>query len=254
METNKLFSLQGRFSTIQRKADGSLDNTTKTWLGNVKEASIEMSVDKETMKESFSGQRADYGTIITGKTFSLNMTLTEWLPEPLALSLYAKEVKVDAKTIADEEFPTVVDGNTVVLDGYFISDLIIKDSTATPVTLKEGVDYEIVSDISGDIKILNTKTFKQPFKASYKSSEATALYPFANIQPPERCLVFEGINTLTGKNTYIEMYRVQFDPTSNFGLINETFGELPLTGTLLIDSQKTGKDQLSGYMQVLTME
>lgn len=140
------------------------------------------------------------------------------------------------------------------MDGYFISDLIIKDSAATPATLKESVDYEIVSDLSGDIKILNTKSLKQPLKASYKSSEATALYPFANIQPPERCLVFEGINTLTGKNTYIEMYRVQFDPTNNVELINETFGGLPLTGTLLIDQQKTGKDQFSGYMQVITGE
>lgn len=252
--TNSLFSLQGRFSTVKRKKDGSLDLSTKTWLGNVEEATLEVSVDKEEKKESFSGQRGVYGTIITGKTITLNMTLDEWLPEVLALSLYGKQLSIKSKNIKDEIFPTVSVDERIQLDNLFISDLTITDSAPTPQTLVEGKDYEVVSYTSGDIKIIDPATFTQPFKASYTSSDATSLAIFSEVQAPERFLIFEGIDTQNNKEVYAELYRVQFDPTSSFGLINESFGTLPLSGSLLIDSARLTNDELGGYARIVTKE
>lgn len=250
MAGNNLFSLQGKFSTVQRDANNKIDLRTKAWLGNVSEATLEISVDKEDKKESFSGQRGIYGTIITGKTVTLNMTLDEWLPEALALGLFAKQVDIPSKTVTAEEFPTgLVMGDVIKLDGLFVSDVEVMDSTAN--ILVPGEDYEVSSSTSGEIKILKTIT-DQPLSASYKTANAESLAFLSEVQAPERFLIFEGIDTLNNKNVYLELYRVQFEPTNSFGLINESFGSLPLVGTLLIDSERMEDTLLGGYARIVT--
>lgn len=252
MATNRLFSLQGSFYTLKRKADNSLDLASKTWLGNVSTATIEISVDKEEKKESFSGNRGLYGTLITGKTATLNMTLDEWTQEGLALGLYGQEITIPAKTITGEVFPGVADGEIITLDNLFISDLVIKDSASTPIELKLGVHYTVESTTSATIKLLDVTTLSQPLKADYKAAETSSIAIFSNVQAPERFLMFEGVDTLSGNKVHAELYRVQFDPTSSFGLIDDSFGALELTGNLLIDSERMDDSMLGGYARIVT--
>ncbi len=249
---NNLFSLQGKFFTVQRDKNNAVDLKTKTWLGNVEEATLEIAVEKEDKKESFSGQRGIYGTIITEKTVTLNMTLDEWLPEVLALGLFSKQVDVPSKTVTSEAFPSGLTKDDVVsLDGLFVSEVILTDSDSK--VLVEGEDYIVSSTTAGEIKLLKAIA-AQPVTASYKTADTTSLAFLSEVQAPERFLIFEGIDTQNNKSVYLELYRVQFEPTSSFGLINESFGTLPLVGTLLIDSERLDNSLLGGYARIVTKE
>lgn len=250
--TNNLFSFQGKIFTAKRNDKGEVDYSTKVWLGNAKEATVEISVDKEDLNESFSGNRALYGSLITKKSGTLNLNLTEWTPESLALGLFAKQVKIASKTVTKEEFPSgLAVGDIIKLDGLFVSEVEIKDGASK--ALVEGQDYEVVSSTSGEIKILKAIA-SQPLSAAYKTSDINSLAFLSEVQAPERFVIFEGVDTINGKKVYMELYRVQFDPVDSLGLINESFGELAIKGSLLVDSERLNDSLLGGYARIVTKE
>jgi hypothetical protein len=54
-------------------------------------------------------------------------------------------------------------------------------------------------------------------------------------------LIFDGLNEAeTDKAVIIRVYRVKWSPTSGLGFIGDDFGELPLEGSVLVDSTKVG--------------
>ncbi len=70
-----LISLQGAIRIGTRLVTGKPG--PMYFCGNVPEATINLQSDSETVKESFSGSRLPYGTIDTGQSGTLNMTMNE---------------------------------------------------------------------------------------------------------------------------------------------------------------------------------
>lgn len=244
---SELFSLQGKVYTATRDAvTGKASN--HIWLGNVPEAKLELSTETSDKFESFSGNRLLYGSLQKSKSANFSATLDEWLPESLALGLYGTKANVTTASITAEAFPTgLVVGSRVQLSKKFASAIVVKDSTGSPLTLTLNTHYKIVSATAGIIEILNLASFVQPFKADYTHADATRLVMFSNVTPPQRYIVFDGINTVTGDKTVIELYRVQFDPVKDFGLINEDWGGFSLTGKALYDEVNDLDPVLGGF-------
>jgi hypothetical protein len=248
---SELFSLQGSFYSAIRNATTGKPGKM-TWLGNASVASLAIAVEKSDKNESFSGSRGLYGSLITAKSGTLNITLDEFLVENLALGLHSTPVAIVSGTVSAEELPTgLVANDEVQLDKRFISSLVLTDSNASPVTLVEGTHYEVVSAAGGIIKIIDPATLTQPFDAAYSYAAADSLAIFANATPPERWIFFDGINTVTGDKVILDLFRVQFDPVSDFGLINEDWGGLALTGTLLLDPVNLKNSNLGGYGRMM---
>ena len=246
-----LYSLQGKiYSAVRSATTGQRGELT--WMGNAGTATLAIAVEKSDKNESFSGARGLYGSLITAKNGTLNMTLDEFTVENLSLALHSTRVAVAAGTVTAETLPdALVAGDEVQLDQRFISDLVLTDSAVGPATLVEGTHYEVISAAGGVIKILDVAALTQPFKAAYAHAAADSLAIFAQATPPERWIYFDGINTVTGEKVLIDLYRVQFDPVTDFGLINEDWGGLQLTGSLLVDPINLNNSNLGGYGRLM---
>jgi len=248
---SELVSIQGSFYSAIRNATTGKPGK-RTWLGNASVASLAISVNKSDKNESFSGSRGLYGSLITGKSGTLNITLDEFLVENLALALHSTPVAIASGTVTGEALPTgLLAGDEVQLDKRFTSGLVLTDANVTPATLVEGTDYEVVSAAGGILKILDPTGLTQPFEADYSYAAADSLAIFANSTPPERWIFFDGINTVTGDKVILDLYRVQFDPVSDFALINDDWGGLQLTGTLLLDAINLKNSNLGGYGRMM---
>lgn len=248
---SELYSLQGSFfSAVRDPATGKPGK--RTWLGNASAATLAISVNKSDKNESFGGSRGLYGSLITRKGGTLNITLDEFLVENLALALHSTPVTIASGTVTGEVLPTgLVANDEVQLDQRFISSLVLTDSNASPVTLVEGTHYEILSAAGGIVKIISPASLTQPFEAAYSYAAADSLAIFANATPPERWIFFDGINTVTKEKVIIDLFRVQFDPVGDFALINEDWGGLALTGALLLDPINFKNGDLGGYGRMM---
>lgn len=247
---SELFSLQGKLYAATRDAvTGKASN--HIWLGNVPEAKLELTTEKSDKFESFSGNRLLYGSLQKSKGVSFSATLDEFLPENIALGLYGSKSDVATGTVTAEAFPSgLVAGNRVQLANKFATSIVVKDSTGSPLTLALNTNYKVISAAAGIIEIVLPTGFVQPFKADYTKGDASRVVMFSNVTPPQRYIVFDGINTVTGDKWIVELYRIQFDPIKDFGLINEDWGGLQLSGNALYDEVNDLDALLGGFGRV----
>lgn len=242
---SELISLQGSIYAATRNTVTGKPGK-RTWLGNASSASLKLAVDKSDKTETFSGVRGIYGSLVKAKSATFEASLDEFLPENLALALHGSVVAVTASTVASEAFPTgLLVGDEVQLANRFVSSVVLKDSTGSPVTV-DAADYE-VNATAGYIKLLDVSGYTQPFTAAYSYAAADNLALFSNVAPPERWITFDGINTVTGKKIVLDLFRVQFDPVADFGLINDDWGGLQLSGSCLLDAINLNNSNMGGY-------
>ena len=64
---------------------------------------------------------------------------------------------------------------------------------------------------------------------------------------PERFLYLDGTNSLDNAPVQVRLYRVQFNPVSNLGLIHESFGQFELTASVLFDAEAAADPLLGGF-------
>lgn len=249
----ELFSLQGKIYTAVRDAVTGKPGLLQTWLGNVSNASIALTTDKSDKFESFSGNRLLYGSLQKSKSATLTMTLDEWLPSSLLLALYGTNTAITGTTVTNEVFPSgLVVGNQVRLAHQFVSSVVVHDSTGSPLTLTPGTDYVIDSVTQGLIRIVNLGSYVQPFKANYTYASASLLTMFTVAKPPERYVIFDGVNTNTGEPIIAELYRAQFDPAKELGLIDADWGSFDMSATCLYDSINAIDATLGGFGRLIT--
>jgi len=250
--SNQLFSLQGKVYTALR--DGTTGKPGKlTWLGNVEKAEVALSPNISDKYESFSGQRLLYGRLMKERKADLNMTVTEFHWENLVLSLYGTKASVAGGTVAGPEtFPAgLLVGDAVQLAQSAVSALVITDSTGSPITLVAGTDYIQNGNV---VTILNVTALVQPFKAAYTYATTEVIEMMSQVTPPERYVVFDGVNTFTGDLVHVDLFRVQFTPAKIFGLIDADWGSFDLTGAVIYDAINANIANMGGFGRIVTNE
>ena len=245
-----LFSLQGYLRTAPILADGSIG--ALRWLGNVPEATLALENQATDKNESFSGQRLQIGRLDTGKTASFNYTMDYWSPANLALAFNATEQDIATGSVTGEAFPDdLVAGDLVRLAHPFASALAITDSAGTPATVPAvNAALDSTSHSQNVVSIIDPGAFVQPFKAAYTYAAAKNLVLFTKIGAAVY-LQFDGINTETGDPVVLELWKVRHNPIASLALINEAYGNLPMTSAVLFDQTKMADTLLGGFGRML---
>lgn len=245
---------QGRISVAVRDPTTGAPGPFR-WIGDVSALSVKLAVTKVQHSESFSGQRALVRSFPTAKSATVDMTLDQIDPANLALVLYGNAQTVATGTVTAETLPgTLAVGDSVFLANPGVSDVVITDSTGTPLTLVAGTDYN-VNPGSGRVDILNLGAYVQPFKANYSYSGRESVGMFTSGQP-SLALKYEGIN-LAENNApvLVDLYNVAPDPLAQLDLIstgNDVAG-MQITAGILLDSTKAANGALGQFGAITTL-
>lgn len=246
--TTKDFSFQGKVRLGTRLAGGRPG--ALRWVGDAPKCDVSLTTETEERKESYSGQRLTSARLQKSKGAEIALTLNWASPENLALGLYGSVNTVAAGSVTGETLPAgLVAGDEVMLEHGGVSALVLTDSTGSPVTLVEGTNYELASANGGVILIKDVGSLTQPFKAAYSHTKSVDVAMFTST-PPERFLFLDGVNTVDNTPVRLQLYRVKFDPASNVPAINEGFGTLELSGSVLFDDEADLDPELGGFGKI----
>lgn len=250
----KDFRFQGKVYAGMRNADGTPG--TLAWLGDVPKLQIKLATDKDERQESYSGQSLTSVNSTKAKKATFDLTLNYFSKEVLALALFATVVDVSSGSVTGEALPTgVAAGDVIRLDYRDVTVLTLTGADGTtPLVL--GTDYSIESAPGGLIKVIDPTHFNDG--TGTPASAATADYTYAasirvpafTADAPERYLVFDGKNTVTGETVRIEIPRAQFDPISALDVISDALSQVDVTGALLYDSVNAADANFGGFARI----
>lgn len=237
---------QGRISIAKRGNDGKPGSFR--FIGDVSAFSVQLEIEKVEHKESYSGQKALVRSFPIGKTATINMTMHQIDPDNLALALYGSSKTVEGGTVTGEALPDgLVPGDEVSLANPGVSDVIIKDSTGSPVTVDEA-DYTVDQQF-GRITIVDAGSYTQPFVVDYAYSGRKSVGMFTTGQP-DLFLKYEGYNLAEGNApTIVNLYKVAPDPLQELAVItdgNDVAG-MQISGGILLDSSRLPSDDLGQF-------
>lgn len=239
------YSLQGRIMLADRLPSGRPG--ALTWAGDSPDLTLKFSVDKDEISENFTGNRGTASTMRKALKATFEMSLRYFDAKNLALSVSGTVIDVPAGTVTGETLPVALAGDTIMLDRRDLSTIALTDSTdAQPKALVLNQDYVIDSAPAGLVKLLKVDGFKQPFQANYAYGASTNVAAFT-IPSIEKYGVFDGINTLDNSRLRAQLYRMQFDPVSDLGFIQDSHGLLKLSGSLQLDVVNASKAEYGGY-------
>jgi hypothetical protein len=239
------FSFQGKLYLGLRRAGGK--PAALRWVGDVPKCDLTLKTETETRKESYSGNRLTSATLQKGKEAELAITFNWADIDNLLLGLHATRTAITAGTVTGEAFPAEIAANDVIaLDHSTISTLVLTDSNAAPATLAANTHYRIESVRAGLVRLLNLAAFVLPLRAAYRYGARVSVAMLA-ARPPERFLLLDGVNSLDGTPVQVRLYRVQFNPVSNLGLIHESFGAFEMTASVLFDPEAATDPVLGGF-------
>lgn len=242
------FSFQGVLRLGTRRAGGKPGILRD--VGDAPKCTVSLTSETEKRKESRTGQRLTSGVLDKGKEATVALTLNYASAKNLAEGLYGTINQVAGGTATAEALPSglAVD-DEVALDFGDVSSVVITDSAGTPATLTAGTHYEVASANAGVIRILDVGSFTQPFKAAYSYGAAVDVTMFS-ATPPERYLLLDGINTVDNQPVTVHLYRCKFQPLQNLDLINDSYGQIELTGEVLYDTEAVADASLGPFGKI----
>jgi hypothetical protein len=242
------FSFQGKVYLGTRLA-GGLPGPLRD-VGDAPKCDVSLATESEERKESRTGQRLVSARLQTGKSATVALTLNWANADNLSLGLYGTKLAVASGAVTDEALPDdLAVGDLVALKYGGISAVTVNDSAGTPAPLTAGTHYRIDSANGGVLEILNLGSFTQPFTVDYTHTASADVAMFT-ATPPERYLFLDGINTVDNSPVRVHLYRVKLDPMATLPLINEGFGSIEMTGSVLYDDEAAEDASLGGFGKI----
>lgn len=232
------FSGQGRVFVGSRDSNGNPAGLT--FVGNVPELKVSLSVDTIEHQEAQSGQRLTDLQLIKTKKGEFSCTLEELIAINLELALYGTTTTVMPGTVTGELLPNpVTPGSLYPLSMQNVSAVLIQDSDVVPKELSD--DQYSVNAKHGSVVIQDATTggpYVEPFSVDYAYGAANVTAMFT--QPlPERWIRFEGLNTANGnREVVIDLYRVAINPAKELSIITDELLKFELSGQVLADLSK----------------
>jgi hypothetical protein len=198
---------------------GSTDPKAWRWWGDISELTVGGESEKLEHKESYSGKRLPVRTINISTTMSLAGTLHQVDTAAIGELLYGEAVEVTGGAVAGEALGTVAAGDQLKLDYPGVSNLVITDSAAQPVTFAG--EHYLLDERFGNLDILSLPGTAPtwPLKAAYNYAGHRQV-PFFNRPQPILQVRYEGVNLAEGEAAVIvEFYKVSSDPLQGWALI-----------------------------------
>lgn len=247
----EFLSLQGA-THLARNIDGQAKILRE--LGNQTQLKLSIESDKMEKYETKTGKRQKVFEMTKTRGVNLEMVLDEQKREDIALAFQAQMNSTQAESVADAAIgDTLAVGDVVKLDGFNLTDLVITDSTSSPVTADAGIHYE-VNEQYGTVKILSLDGLTQPLKASYMTGETETTVLFTLPDDAEYYMLFEGINSTNDKRLALELWRFKPEVQGEMDFINEETGEISINGSALADPQKNNDPKLGGFGRIVYLD
>lgn len=247
----EFLSLQGA-THLARNIDGQAKILRE--LGNQTQLKLSIESDKMEKYETKTGKRQKVFEMTKTRGVNLEMVLDEQKREDIALAFQAQMNSTQAESVADSIIgDTLAVGDVVKLDGFNLTDLVITDSTSSPVTADADTHYE-VNEQYGTVKILSLDGLTQPLKASYMTGETETTVLFTLPDDAEYYMLFEGINSTNDKRLALELWRFKPEVQGEMDFINEETGEISINGSALADPQKNNDPKLGGFGRIVYLD
>lgn len=219
-------------------------------IGNVPELTLNIEVTKFEHKESESGARLVDLSLVTEKKGTFEFTVENLSMDNLAMGLWGEKQAIAGATVATSTPENVVLGKFIAgavyaLNNPKVSSVVVKDSTGTT-TYDPSVPGDYILDekngtiepVVGGAIATATASAGVTLKVSYTYAAHEKVDAFTKASAPERWLRFQGINTIDDSRVIVDLFRAQFDPMTDYSLINEELGSVKLNGTLLADATR----------------
>lgn len=247
------FSGQGRVYIGARDTNGNPQGLS--FVGNVPELKVSLSVETLEHQESTSGQRLTDLQLIKTKKGEFSCTLEELIAINLGLALYGTTTDQVSGTVTNEMLATpMATGSLYLLAKQNVSSVVIKDSSPTPKTLPAS-QYQLNAK-HGSLLVNDITTggpYVEPFKADYAygAAQSTAMFT----QPlPERWIRFEGLNTAdSNREVVIDLYRVAINPAKELSVITDELLKFELSGQVLADTLKPAAGDLGQFGRIVLL-
>lgn len=245
MSKEVYFRLQGEVWLADRDVNGNPGKTR--WLFNAPKCNIAIKVDTDDVYESYSGLSLLDDQLPKTTGASLNLTLQGWSDENLSLGLYGNSASKASGHVAAEALPGgLLAGDYAQVAQRCVSNLVVTDSAGVPANVPAG-NVALYRPNSGIVACIDPAAFVQPFKCAYDYDDYDIETMLTTTAPPERYLVFDGVNTRTGKPVVGELYRVKFQPLASMDMINDAHGSIDLTAALLYDRTRSADSLLGPF-------
>lgn len=251
VDNPRLFSFQGRVLLGLRQPNGA--PASLQWVGDVNPCQIKLNQTTDDAFDSSTGLRQQIGLLDKQTKCEMSMTFKQWSAGALAVALYGSVQTVTGGSVTGEPIPTVVAGDNVKLAQNGVSALAITDSSATPQTVPPA-NYSlpqspVATNNNGIVLFNNVGSFTQPFKAAYTYAGSTNVAMFTQ-RSPERYFVLDGVDTETGDPVTVRLFRLRILPISQLDVINDGYGSMPVSGSVLFDQLNAGDPLLGGFGRI----
>jgi len=241
------FSGQGRVFIGARDINGTPQGLT--FVGNVPDLKVSLSVETLEHQESQSGQRLTDLQLIKTKKGEFACTLEELIQSNLELALYGSTTVVTTGTVTDEPLIAAAElGKLYLLAKQNVSTVVIKAGAATVAAEKYTVNAKHGSIMFNDITGVTGAIVAS---YSYGAANVTAMFT----QPlPERWVRFEGLNTAdANKEVVIDLYRVAINPAKDLSVIGTELMKFELSGQVLADLTKPAAGALGQFGRIVLL-
>lgn len=230
------YSGQGRLAIGDRDpATGKYSNVL--FIGNVTSLELDIATDKFDHQESMDGLRTIDVSFSKTNTATFKFTSESLKLELLAIGLYGDTSSKVAGDVTSEVH-TFKQGTALPLLNPNVTDVVVKTTAATPVTLAEGTDYIVDEGFGTIYPVVGSAIVTEAGVAvtvDYSHGAFDQVDVFTQSQAPEKYLRFEGLNTLNGDLRLIEIPRAQLDPLTGLEFINDELGSGDFSGSILMD-------------------
>ncbi|MFT0211831.1 hypothetical protein VQ643_04345 [Pseudomonas sp. F1_0610] len=245
---------QGKVKIAMIGTDGKLG--AWRWVGDVSSLKISMSEETISHRESYSGIKAKVREFGYSPEAKVDAVLHSVITDNLALFTSGVATETPAGTVTAEALPELQAGDEVVLDNPGITDVVITDSAASPVTV-DPASYT-VDQAYGTI-VFNSidSALQQPFNVAYKYVANKQVSFLSTSKRPDVALRYEGINLAeNGAPIIAEFYKCAPSLLTDLSLItdgNEVAG-MPVNFGVLLDGSKPANGALGQFGRLIQVE
>lgn len=139
-------------------------------VGNAPDFKISTDADVIKHQESMSGHRTTDFTMNKTRSVMFEGELEEIDEDTLPYIIDGKSTAIAAATVADRNLGTVVAGQAVSLGGFNVTDIVVTDNTATPVTVSAS-KYKLDAKF-GTLVFNDVAGLEMLLKAVFKTGKA----------------------------------------------------------------------------------
>lgn len=241
---SRYFRGQGPVFIGLRDANGSPAGLE--FLGDLSSVELTPNVEKQTVIENVTGTGGVGSEITTKVEYSLSMAMRSIKPVHLGIALQGGVTAKAGASVTDEAVTGYHD-KVSPLTHHKISTVVVTSSDGlTTFTEGAGNDYILHAD-EGLIEILSGGTITDGQALLVDYAYASQHHISAAPANTDYYLLFSGMNSAdNNKQTRSEIYKLKLDPSA-LSMITDAQTEMPITGTVQLDSLRAAGDQFFSW-------